>query len=128
MKDTASGYIVLVVDPDARMRALLVDQLSSHSCTVVQAADGTAALHMVNDIDVRVVITELYQHVGEDDDLIHAIRRDRKLRKTRTLVHTKCATSADRDWALRSGADAYLIKPIGKDALMWRLSSLGLHS
>ncbi len=29
--------------------------------------------------------------------------------------------------SFRSECDAYLIKPIGRTALMWRLSSLGLH-
>jgi CheY-like chemotaxis protein len=111
MQDASTSYIVLVVDPDARQRALLADQLAPLACTVLQADEGDKALHMVRDIDVRLVITELYLHAGEDDDLIHAIRRNRALRKTRTLVHTAHATAADRDWALRAGADAYLIKP-----------------
>lgn len=124
MQESSSGYIVLVVDPDARMRALIADQLSSLPCTVAQAENGETALHIVRDIDVRLVITELYLHAGEDDDLIHAIRRARGLRKTRTLVHTSHATAADRDWALRAGADAYLIKPTRAERLRYVVGRL----
>ncbi len=124
MQDATTGYIVLVVDPDARMRAYLMDQLKSLPCTALQAADGETALHMVRDIDVRLVITELYLRAGEDDDLIHAIRRSKALRKTRTLVHTSHATAADRDWALRAGADAYLIKPTRAERLRYVVSRL----
>lgn len=124
MQESTSGYVVLVVDPDARARALIADQLSHLPCTVLQAADGEKALHMVRDIDIRVVITELYLHAGEDDDLIHAIRRVAGLRKTRALVHTTHASAADRDWALRAGADAYLIKPTRAERLRYVVGRL----
>jgi CheY-like chemotaxis protein len=106
-----SSYTVLLADPDARMRALLAEQLASTGCTVLQAADGQAAMKVVTDRDVRVVVAEIYLRTGEDDCLIHAIRRSKALKKTRTLAHTQFGSAADREWARRSGADAYLIKP-----------------
>ena len=106
-----STYTVLLADPDARVRALLAEQLSSTGCTILQAADGQSAMKAVTDHDVRVVVAEIYLRTGEDDCLIHAIRRSKALKKTRTLAHTQFGSAADREWARRSGADAFLIKP-----------------
>lgn len=117
-------YSVLLVDPDARVRALLAEQLTSTGCTVIHAADGQTALNVVNSREVRLVVTELYLKTGDDDDLIHAIRRSKALKRTRTLAHTSKATAADRDWAMRAGADAYLIKPTRAERFRYVVSRL----
>jgi DNA-binding response OmpR family regulator len=121
---TTKDYCVLLVDPDARVRALLAQQLTSTECTVLQAPDGESALRLVNERDIRLVVTELYLKAGKDDDLIHAIRRSKSLKKTRTMAHTSHATSVDRDWAMRAGADAYLIKPTRADRLRYVVGRL----
>jgi two-component system chemotaxis response regulator CheY len=125
---TERGYTVLLVDPDARIRALLADHLSSTGCTVLQAADGETAMRMVNEREIRLVVTELYLKTGDDDDLIHAIRRSKTLRKTRTMAHTSRSTAADRDWAMRAGADAYLIKPTRAERMRYVVSRLATAS
>ena len=106
---TESGYAVLLVDGDARIRARLTDQLAPLGCTVIEAEDGPAALRVLRENDVRVVLTELYLKTGDSDCLIRAVRRSKALRTTRTLAHTRHGTSPDRDWAMKSGADAFLI-------------------
>lgn len=121
---TNKEYCVLLVDPDARVRALLAQQLTSTECTVLQAPDGESALRLVNERDIRLVVTELYLKTGQDDDLIHAIRQSKSLKKTRTMAHTSHATSVDRDWAMRAGADAYLIKPTRADRLRYVVGRL----
>jgi DNA-binding response OmpR family regulator len=117
-------YAVLLVDPDAHVRALLAEQLSSTGCTVIQASDGEMALDIVNLRDIRLVVTELYLKAGEDDCLIHAIRRSKSLRKTRTMALTDKSTAADRNWAMRAGADAYLIKPTRAERFRYVVSRL----
>jgi len=103
---------VLLVDPDPRMRALLTGQLRSADLQVREAADGPSALSRLQETDgTIVVVTELYLPAGADDCLIHAIRRDRANRHTRIVAHTSRSLPSDREWAMRAGADAYLIKP-----------------
>lgn len=121
---TDPGYTVLLADPDARMRALLADQLSSTGCKVLHAADGESAFRLIGEQDIRLVITELYLKTGEDDDLIHAIRRTKTMRHTRALAHTRHGTSTDRDWAMRAGADAYLIQPTRAERLRYVVARL----
>lgn len=103
--------IVLLVDPDARSRALLAQQLTPLGAEILQCADGPTAIAIASQRPVTVVITELYLTTGDDECLVHAIRRDPTFRRTRVLAHTSRSTAADREWAMRAGADAYLIKP-----------------
>lgn len=118
------NYTVLLVDPDARTRAVLAEQLSPMGCTVLHAADGESALRVLQHCEVRLVLTELYLKTGEDDCLIHTIRRSKAWRKTRVLAHTYRSTAADRDWAMRAGADAYLIKPTRAERLRYVVARL----
>ncbi|MGH7677794.1 MAG: response regulator [Gemmatimonadaceae bacterium] len=106
-----SAPTVLLVDPDPHARALLARHLESFECQIAQASDGPSALRIVNDVDVALVVTELYLVTGDDECLIHAIRRDKGNRRTRIVAHTHRSLAADREWCMRAGADAYLIKP-----------------
>ncbi len=110
MSDPA-GVTVLLVDPDARTRALLATQLQPLGFEVLQCSDGPTAMRIAGERGVKLVITELYLTTGDDECLVHAIRREATLRRTGILAHTRHATAADREWAMRAGADAYLIKP-----------------
>jgi CheY-like chemotaxis protein len=121
---TDPGYSVLLVDADAQVRARLTDQLSPLGCTVLEAPDGDSALRLLRENDVRVVLSELYLKTGADVCLIHAVRRAKALRNTRTLAHTRHGTSPDREWAVRAGADAYLIQPTRAARLRYAVASL----
>src|SRR5688572_17304193 len=101
---------ILIADPDDRARALLATQLLSGGA-ILHAADAPAALAVLAQRPVAVLVTELYLPVGENECLVHAVRRDDALRKTRIVAHTHRSMPADREWAMRAGADAYLIKP-----------------
>ena len=115
---------VMIVDPDARARALLAQQLGVNGCTVIEAVDGLGALRILGERDVRVIVTELYLRTNEDECLIHAVRRAKAHRKTRIVAHTNRALAADRDWAMRAGADAYLIKPTRAERVRYVVARL----
>ena len=108
---TDATNVVLLVDPDPHARAFLASQLQSTGCEILQAGDGPTALRLASEGRVAILMTELYLATGEDECLIHAVRRDSKNRKTRIIAHTHRSLMADREWAMRAGADAYLIKP-----------------
>jgi twitching motility two-component system response regulator PilH len=119
-----TGTVVLLVDPDARLRSMLASQLVGTGLTVLQAADGATAMSTLANREVRLVVTELYVATGDDECLIHAIRRSKVLRKTRTLALTSKSSEADRDWAMRAGADAYLVKPTRPERLRYVVARL----
>lgn len=109
---TDRAYAVLIADTDAAVRRDISSELSAMGLTVFEAADGQSALRTVEENDIRVVVCELYFKTERERDLITAIRGNRTLRDTRTVVHTRFKTSTDRDWARDAGADAYLIRPV----------------
>jgi hypothetical protein len=78
---------------------------------------------MVQKGAVELVVSELYLQTSEDDCLLQAMRRNR-VRGTRMLAHTVHAKSADREWAKRWGANAYLIQPAATKRLNYVVSRL----
>jgi two-component system chemotaxis response regulator CheY len=109
---TDRTYTVLIADADSSVRRDLSSELSAMGLTVFEAADGQSALRTVQENDIRVVLCELYLRTELESDLITAIRSNKSLNRTRTVVHTRFLTSNDRDWARHVGADAYLIRPV----------------
>lgn len=119
-----ADYIVLVAEPDARLRSLLVNQLAPLGCTVLQAANGEAAFRLLTERRVHVVLSELYLGTDQHSDLIQAIRSTTALRHTRAIAHTRRATTRDRNWATTAGADAFLIYPTRAERLRYVVSRL----
>lgn len=124
MSDANATNTVLIVDPDARARTFLGAQLKSLGYRILEAADGPSAFRIATTEFVKVVVTELYVPTGDDADLIHAIRGNKSLRKTRTLAHTNRSLPADREHALEVGADAYLIKPTRAERMRYVVARL----
>jgi CheY-like chemotaxis protein len=119
-----TDYTVLVAEPDARLRALLVNHLSPLGCTVLQAEDGASAFRQLRERPVRVVLSELYLEVDGHADLIQAIRKTKSMRQTRAVAHTRRGTTRDRDWATSAGADAFLIYPTRAERLRYVVDRL----
>lgn len=124
MSDATATHTVLLVDPDARARTFLAAQLKTLGYRILEAGDGPSALRIATTEPVKLVVTELYVATGDDADLINAIRSNKALRKTRTLAHTHRSLPADREWALRVGADAYLIKPTRAERMRYVVARL----
>lgn len=120
----SESVTILLVDPDARARALLARQLQSDAIAVMQASDGAAALEALGSANVKVVVTELYLPTGDHACLVQAIRANPKLRRTRAVAHTHRCLPPDREWAMTAGADAYLIKPTRAERMRYVVSRL----
>jgi CheY-like chemotaxis protein len=121
---TSLSYTILVAEPDARLRALLVNHLSPLGCTVLQAENGATAFRLLSEQPVSVVLSELYLETGAHVDLIQAIRSTKSLRQTRAIAHTRRGTTRDRDWATTAGADAFLIYPTRAERLRYVVGRL----
>jgi CheY-like chemotaxis protein len=121
---SALTYTVLVTEPDARLRALLVNHLAPLGCTVLQAANGETAFQTLTERHVHVVLSELYMRTDMHDDLIRAIRSTKTMRHTRTIAHTRRGTPRDREWATEAGADAFLIYPTRAERLRYVVGRL----
>jgi CheY-like chemotaxis protein len=121
---TPSAVTILLVDPDPHARALLAWHLAPTKAHILQAGDGPTGLRLAASNKAAVIVTELYLGTGDDECFIHAVRRDPLLKRTRVVAHTSRNLTADREWAMRAGADAYLIKPTRAQRVRYVVSRL----
>ena len=106
---------VLVVDDDASGRRWIAKLLGQEGYDVDIASDGTEALLMVQDRAPALIITDLSMPKMDGMELL------RRVRQTNPEISMIVATAADNVSsavdAMRAGAQDYLTKPIGFDAL-----------
>jgi CheY-like chemotaxis protein len=114
----SSNSILLVQSPADAHSHLLRTRLEGKGYTVVEAADAAAAMDIVNESEIALVVTELYVPVGKRRCLARAIAKAPALRRTKLLAYTAHGKKQDREWARRMGADGYVITRSGEDRFL----------
>ncbi|HEY2377347.1 MAG TPA: response regulator [Gemmatimonadaceae bacterium] len=109
---------ILLVQPQTDSSPYLRTRLEDKGYTVVEAADATSAMNIVNGSEIALVITELYLRIGKSRCLARVIGKSPALRRTKVLAYTSHGKRADRDWALRIGADGYVLTRSGEDRFL----------
>jgi|SRR5438105_2055950 len=109
---------ILLVQPQVDSSASLRTRLEGKGYTVVEAADATTAVDIVNGTDIALVVTELYLPIGDARCLARVIGKSPALRGTKVLAYTTHGKREDRDWARRIGADGYVITRSGEDRFL----------
>jgi two-component system alkaline phosphatase synthesis response regulator PhoP len=120
---TGRRRIVLVVDDDAAVRRVVRTVLEADGFEVVEAADGPAALLLLDSIMGRgpdVVVLDVMMPGIDGIEVCRQI--DHALVKVVMLSARDDVTT--RDEALRSGADAYLTKPFSAIELLDAIENL----
>jgi DNA-binding response OmpR family regulator len=103
---------ILLAEPDAQLRGAWHAGLAGMGFDVLESTDGAAALRIALRSEIRLLITELYLPTNGERCLVRAIRLEHGLKRVKILVVSEHAANDDRDWALTTGADAFLIKPV----------------
>jgi PAS domain S-box-containing protein len=116
----AKGYI-LVVDDNADLRAY-VARLLSTQYEVVTAADGAAALDIVQRQKPDLVLSDVMMPKLDGFGLLNAIRSRPALATTPVILLSARAGEESRIEGLDAGADDYLVKPFSGRELMARVN------
>jgi adenylate cyclase len=103
---------VLVVDPNEDARHICEVLLAHAGYDVMLAADGEEAWALAHAVRPGLVVTELYVPVCGEPCLVGALKRDRALPGLPVLVVSAHAFPSDHTWAVRSGGDVFLSKPV----------------
>ena len=111
----AAKPLVLVVDDEAEMRALLVDGLRRHGFDVIARGDGASALELLGERDVDAVVTDVRMRGMSGLDLTRAVADHRP--GTPVLVVTGFGSLESAVEALRAGAVDFVQKPVEVRAL-----------
>ena len=103
------GKQILVVDPDAEMRALVSDCLSEVRLEVVEARHEQEVLRTLSDFEPHVILTELWLSPGGFDYV-------RQLRECvpfcPVIVLAAYGTEQDKMRVLSYGVAVFLTKPV----------------
>ena len=119
---------VLVVDDDAAFAELLTLLLSADRRVQVAgtAADGAEAVDLALELEPDVVLMDLHLPVIDGVEATRRIRRH--LPDTRVVVVTSSNDPEDRQRARQAGADAFLPKSVGEQALVEAILSIGTEA
>lgn len=120
--------IALVIDDSRAMRMLLREPLTQQGYQVAEATDGRNALEQLGALDEppRVILVDWNMPVLDGLSFIREVREQPRFDDT-TLVVVTSETALDQmTHALAQGADEYLMKPFGPEALLSKLELLGL--
>jgi len=115
------GYRLLIVDDNAGLTALFARYLQSLPIRVHAAADMPTALAKLEELRPDVVILDIMMPEHDGWDVLGAIREREAGKATRVVV---CSVIDDPELAFALGADAFLLKPVRRAALVRTLEQV----
>ncbi|MDE2516691.1 MAG: response regulator transcription factor [Rhodospirillales bacterium] len=113
---------VLVVDDDARLRALLSRYLAEHGFRVTMAADAAEARTRLGFMQPDLMVLDVMMPGETGLELVASLRQ--AAAGMPVLLLTARGAPEDRIAGFRAGADDYLPKPFEPEELLLRLRAL----
>ena len=121
---TPNGKTVLVVDDDDTIRGVVRSVLVADGFDVVEAADGPAALLLLDAINGRgpdMVVLDVMMPGIDGIEVCRQIDHDR----VKVIMLSARDDAETKDAAAAAGANAYLTKPFSAIELLDALEDLG---
>jgi DNA-binding response OmpR family regulator len=106
---------ILVVDDSPAIRHLIADALGRQGFAVTVADDGQSALERAREQRFDMIVTDYDMPRMTGFELVHALKRDPKLRDLPTLMLTARDTRRDQAQMRAAGLTSYLVKPFAVD-------------
>ena len=116
---------ILIVDDYSRMLRIIRNLLRQLGFEQVEeAADGASALAKLREKPFSLVISDWNMEPMSGLELLRQVRADPALASVPFLMVTAEARAAKIAEAQRAGADGYIIKPFGAEALGLKIAAL----
>ena len=116
-----SGFHLLIIDDDERIRVLLQKFLIKNGYLVSVARDAGHARRILAGLDFDLIIMDVMMP-GEDG--VSLTKHLREKRNTPILLLTAKGETVDRIRGLEAGADDYLAKPFEPKELLLRIKNI----
>ena len=117
----ADNAKILIVDDEADIRRVVRLLLESRGYGVVDAANGQAAIDIVSEGGIDLIIMDIMMPQVSGID---AAARIREFSTVPILFLTAKSLDRDKTAAYRSGGDDYLVKPFSSTELVLKVESL----
>jgi DNA-binding response OmpR family regulator len=121
MSSPGTGTAVLVVDDEPTVREVVASYLRRDGHDVTEAADGTAAVELVEARSFDLVVLDMMLPGVNGLDIL---RRIRQIGDMPVIMLTARAEEADRVAGLELGADDYVVKPFSPRELAARVNGV----
>lgn len=126
----ADSRAVVIADPDAEHRKRIVAVIGEVATTleaempVHEAVDGNGAEELIDEVQPELVVTEVLLDGQSGLQLLRKFKGAEDTRVPTWVVVSHMNREADKYWALRNGADAYVMRPYEDEALKARIIKL----
>jgi putative two-component system response regulator len=115
---------ILVVEDDARVRAVLTEHLTGLGHSTVEASSAEEALRMVEEITPDLVLTDVHMGAISGIELCASLKRDPRFQLTPVIILTGQSDLESRVAGLAAGADDFFAKPFDLTEIRTRVAAL----
>lgn len=116
---------ILVVDDSPTERHFLATLLGKNGYQVSLAEDGNQALEQAKRVQPDLILMDVVMPGLNGFQATRAISRDPETRSIPVIMCTSKSQETDKIWGLRQGARDYVVKPVVRDELLAKITSLG---
>ncbi|OGR93787.1 MAG: hypothetical protein A2V88_05195 [Elusimicrobia bacterium RBG_16_66_12] len=102
---------ILVVDDEASIREIACKLLTLHGHTVDTAADGAAAIDMLEKTTYDLMLLDHFMPKISGIQTVSIVRTSPRFKKLKILMLTSMSVTKDVNEAFEAGIDGYVIKP-----------------
>jgi DNA-binding response OmpR family regulator len=115
----------LVIEDDDQAAYLIQFVLEQDGFLVQRAADGKAAQQLIASLPAPAIVTlDIWLPQLQGDELMVLLRSQPGWEKVPVLMVTAKPKDKDMAWAIKSGAQGYLVKPFRPDELRAQVRKL----
>jgi twitching motility two-component system response regulator PilH len=116
---------ILIVDDSATERHMLNDLLTKAGYTVISSDNGEDAIVKARAAKPDLILMDVVMPGLNGFQATRAISRDPETKSIPVIMCTSKSQETDKIWGLRQGARDYVVKPVDREELLAKISSLG---
>ncbi len=110
--------MALVVDDSVSMRRMVAFTLSQAGFSVLEGENGEAALALLEDVGVELIITDVNMPVMDGFSFVREVRRRPEYAQTPILMLTTDAEQERKAAGRSAGATGWIVKPFDPERLI----------
>ena len=102
---------ILVVEDSPTQREIILSMLKQTGLSVTVAGDGLEAWEQIQLSCPDIVVLDVVMPRMNGYELCRLLKTDPKTQSVRVVMCSTKGEEFDRQWGIRQGADAYIVKP-----------------
>jgi len=116
---------IFINDTAATERHMLNDLLTKAGFAVVASDNGEDAIVKAKAVKPDLILMDVVMPGLNGFQATRAISRDPETQSIPVIMCTSKSQETDKIWGLRQGARDYVVKPVDREELLSKISSLG---